>query len=70
MKRLDDKVMEILKPGSTKLPAIPDDMFVMNRADARMIAAGLLPDGLDVTKLTPRGRQEIRDAIDLLLGKD
>lgn len=34
---------------------------------ARVIAAGLLPDGLDVAQLTPRGRKEIRDAIDVLL---
>jgi hypothetical protein len=39
----------------------------MSKQDARKIICGLLPDGLDVSKLTPIGRQEIRDAIDAVL---
>lgn len=39
----------------------------MTRDDARTIAAGLLADGLDPSKLTPAGRQELRAAIDRLL---
>ena len=58
---------EALNPGCTKQPEIPADMF-LTRNDARIIAKGLLPDGLDVSKLTPGGRQELRDAIDKLLG--
>jgi nucleotidyltransferase/DNA polymerase involved in DNA repair len=40
---------------------------MMTRTDARIIVKGLLPNGLDVAALTPKGRQEIRDAIDKLL---
>lgn len=57
---LTKEQLEALKPGCTEPPTIPKDMF-------RTIAKGLLPDGLDVSKLTPQGRQEIRDAIDRLL---
>ena len=67
-KKLDDEVLEILKRGSTKRPAIPPGMFAQN--DLGVIARGLLPDGLDVSKLTPLGRQELREAIDKVLSAD
>lgn len=39
----------------------------MNKEDARVIACGLLHDGLDARKLTPKARDEIRAAITRLL---
>jgi hypothetical protein len=36
-------------------------------SDARILACGLLADGLDVNRLTPEGRQELRRALDKLL---
>lgn len=36
----------------------------MTHQDARVIACGLIPDGFDAERLTARGRQEVRDAID------
>jgi hypothetical protein len=39
----------------------------MTRDQARAIICGLVADGIDVTKLTPRGRAEIRKAIDVVL---
>jgi hypothetical protein len=39
----------------------------MSKQDVRTIICGLLPDGLDVSRLTSGGRQEIRDAIDTVL---
>jgi len=35
--------------------------------DLRTISKALFPDGLDVAKLTPQGRQELREAIDAVL---
>lgn len=64
MKKLDDGVLEILKPGSTKRN------FVPAADDLNVIAKGLLPDGLDIGKLTPLGRQELREAIDRVLAAD
>jgi hypothetical protein len=37
------------------------------RSDARILACGLLADGLDVNRLTPEGRQELRRALDKVL---
>lgn len=65
MSELTKEQLEALKPGSTAAPVIPEGMFA--RPAARTIAKGLLPDGLDVSTLTPEGRQEIRNAIDQLL---
>jgi hypothetical protein len=39
----------------------------MSREDARIIACGLLHDGIDADKLTPKARQEIRTALERLL---
>lgn len=39
----------------------------MSKEDARVIACGLLHDGIDADKLTPRARQEIRAALERLL---
>jgi hypothetical protein len=39
----------------------------LTKSDARKIACGLLPAGLDVAKLPAAARREIRDAIDVLL---
>ena len=35
--------------------------------EKRLIANGLLPHGLDVRKMTKRGKQDVRDGIDALL---
>lgn len=39
----------------------------MTRNDARIIFCGLIPDGSDLGRLTARGRQEVRDALDKIL---
>jgi hypothetical protein len=39
----------------------------MEKADARVILNGLVPDGFDASRLTARGRQEVRDALDKIL---
>lgn len=39
----------------------------MSKQDARAILSALAADGLDYSSLTPKGRQEIRDAIDVVL---
>ena len=39
----------------------------MNRDDARTIASGLFPSGQDIESLTPQGREEIRQAVDVIL---
>lgn len=39
----------------------------MSKEDARVIACGLLHDGLDDRKLTPKARDEIKAAITRLL---
>jgi hypothetical protein len=44
----------------TKKPAI-------TRAQARVLLFALVPDGVDPTKLTPKGRAELRAAVDLIL---
>lgn len=38
-----------------------------NKDDLRALANGLIPGGFDATQLTPEGRDEVRDAIDVLL---
>lgn len=45
----------------------PRLVTALTKETARVIACGLLADGLDVSKLTPLGRQEIKDALDALL---
>lgn len=44
----------------------PEGMF-LSHDEARTVASGLLPDGVDVDKLTPKAKQEIRAAIDVIL---
>ena len=39
----------------------------MTKQQFRIIAYGLLPDGVDVAKLSPTARAEIRAALDVLL---
>ena len=39
----------------------------MSQEDARIIACGLLHDGINADKLTPKAREEIRAAIERLL---
>ncbi len=39
----------------------------MSRKDARIIACGLLHDGINADKLTPKARDEIRAALEVLL---
>ena len=39
----------------------------IGKKDARTLLCALVSDGIDVSKLTPLGRQELRDAIDVLL---
>lgn len=39
----------------------------MSKEDARVIACGLLHDGLDARRLTPKARDEIKAAIERLL---
>lgn len=39
----------------------------MSKEDARVIACGLLHDGLDARRLTPKARDEIKAAITRLL---
>ena len=39
----------------------------MTRRDARVILFGLIPDGFDAFKMTPRARQEVRAALDKIL---
>ena len=65
-KRLPDEVYEALAPGSTAKPEIPAGMFAFED-DLRKIAAGLLHDGLDVSKSSPMARAELRGAIDTIL---
>ena len=40
----------------------------MSKEDARIIARGLLHNGINADKLTPKAREEIRAAIATLLG--
>ena len=62
-KVLDDATYKAL--GVPLPPTIkwPEGMF-LSHDDLRTVACGLLPDGVDVTKLTPKAREEIRAAID------
>jgi hypothetical protein len=39
----------------------------LSHADARTVACGLLPDGVDIDKLTPKAKAEIKAAIDIIL---
>ena len=39
----------------------------MTRAQARLILVALVHDGMDVGKLTAKAKQEIRDAVDVVL---
>lgn len=39
----------------------------MSRETARILVSGLIHDGLNADKLTPKARQEIRAAIELIL---
>jgi hypothetical protein len=39
----------------------------VTKAAAKIIAKGLLADGIDIDRLTPLGRAELRAAIDKLL---
>ena len=66
MKKLDDETYKALGMPLPEPVKWPKDMFISPR-DARTIACGLLPDGVDVDKLTPKARQEIRAAIDAIL---
>lgn len=66
MKKLDDETYKAL---GAKLPEPikwPEGMF-LSHDEARTVACGLLPDDVDVTKLTPKAREEIRAAIDVIL---
>ncbi len=67
-KVLDDETYKAL--GVPLPPPIkwPEGMF-LSHADARTVACGLLPDGVDVDKLTPKAREEIRAAIDVIIRK-
>ena len=60
MKRLPDDVLTALGHQSPK-------MVLEYQDDLQKIAAGLLADGLDVSKLTDVGRAELRQAIDVIL---
>ena len=39
----------------------------MSSEDARVIFSGLIHDGIQPSRLSPKARQEIRDAIDRLI---
>lgn len=39
----------------------------MTKADARALFAAIIPDGLDVSKLSPEAKREKRVALDVLL---
>ena len=39
----------------------------MSKEDIRIIFCGLIPDGVDFRKLTPKGRDEVRAALDALI---
>lgn len=39
----------------------------MSRENAKIFVSGLIHDGLNVDKLTPKARQEIRAALELIL---
>lgn len=39
----------------------------MSKEDARIIACGLLHDGINADKLSPKAREEIRAALERLL---
>lgn len=39
----------------------------MTRKQAKTILDALVADGMEVERLTPQGRQEIRDAVDVVL---
>ena len=66
MKKLDDETYKAL--GIPVPPPIkwPKGMF-LSHDDARTVACGLLPDGVDVDKLTSKAREEIRAAIDVII---
>ena len=42
-------------------------MSTLTKGDAQKIVAGILPDGTDVNNLTPKARQEKREALDVVL---
>lgn len=59
----------MLKPGSTERPKIPEGMFapMLTAEDAKTILCGLFPAGIDVARLSPEARAEIRAAIEVVL---
>lgn len=69
MTGLSKEQLEMLKPGSTARPAIPADMFapMLSAEDAKILLCGLFPAGVDVNRLSPEARSEIRAAIDVIL---
>lgn len=69
MKKLSDEAYKALcKYGYIKSHTFkwPEGMFLSHN-DLRTVACGLLPDGVDVNKLTPEAREEIRAAIDVII---
>jgi len=42
-------------------------MTKISHSDARILAYGLLADSIEIEKLTPRGREELCRALDILL---
>lgn len=66
MKKLDDETYKALGVPVPAPIKWPDGMF-LSHDEARTVACGLLPDGVDVTRLTPKARGEIRAAIDVIL---
>lgn len=71
MTGLSKEQLEVLKPGSTARPEIPKGMFapMLSKEDARTILCGLFPAGIDVSRLSPEAKAEIRAAIEVVLAR-
>lgn len=66
MKKLSDEAYKALGVPMPHPVEWPKGMFLTHE-EARTAACGLLPDGVDVTSLSPKAREEIRAAIDVIL---
>jgi len=49
------------------LPPLWPLEYLMTKIQARLILVALVHDGMDVGKLTAKAKQEIRDAVDVVL---
>lgn len=66
MKKLPDEAYKALGINSPVPLKWPEGMF-LSHDEARTVACGLLPDGIEIKDLTPKAKEEIRAAIDVIL---